>query len=322
MGLIDNFLKYLEAVRVVSPRTVRSYSSDLSTFSAFCEMRSITPEGALPLDIESFIADLSFSGCAAVSVNRALSTLRGFFAWLIRFGHRVDNPCSLIKNIKTPKTLPSLLWEDEMADFAKLPHKSGILWEKRDLALILTMYSSGMRISETLSLSLESLEAGLGGARIIGKGSTERAVFFSEEAQEALRSYLPERAALLAALPAEPAQNAKNTARSTPEAGGHTNSAETGTGGLFISRRGKPLSVMGARWIIGRYSDISGLKKNVHPHAFRHSFATHLLNGGCDIRLVQELLGHAVISTTARYTHVTMDRLKDVYRKAHPHAKK
>ncbi|MDR2490044.1 MAG: tyrosine-type recombinase/integrase [Spirochaetaceae bacterium] len=318
MGLIDHFLKYMEAVRVVSPRTLRSYSSDLKKFADFCAVRNILPEAVQPSEIESFIADLSFSGCAAVSVNRALSTLRGFFAWLIRFKHRADNPCSLIKNLKTPKTLPVLLWEDEMAGFAKLPQKTGILWEERDAALILTMYSSGMRISETLSLSLDSLEAGLGGARIIGKGNSERVVFFSAEAQEALRRYLPERAALLAALSAETAA----LAAAAPEAAAPKGGVEAGTGGLFISRRGKPLSVMGARWIIGRYSDVSGLKKNVHPHAFRHSFATHLLNGGCDIRLVQELLGHAVISTTARYTHVTMDKLKDVYRKAHPHAKK
>ena len=252
-----------------------------------------------------------------MSVNRALSTLRGFFVWLIRFGYRADNPCSLIKNIKTPKTLPSLLWEDEMADFAKLPQKTNILWEERDLALILTMYSSGMRISETLSLSIDSLEAGFGGARIVGKGNKERAVFFSEEAKEALRRYLPARAALLAALPQKTAAETSQTEAVVKKGG-----AGDVLGGLFISRRGKPLSVMGARWIIGRYSELSGLKKNVHPHALRHSFATHLLNGGCDIRLVQELLGHAVISTTARYTHVTMDRLKDVYRKAHPHAKK
>jgi len=133
------------------------------------------------------------------------------------------------------------------------------------------------------------------GAKITGKGGKEREVFFSDEARAAILAYLPERGAVI-----------NNTANCSCDA-------------LFVSRRGSPLSVAGVRWIIGRYARVSGLGKNVHPHSLRHSFATHLVNSGCDVRIVQELLGHASLSTTQRYAHVNIENLKRVYAKAHPH---
>jgi integrase/recombinase XerC len=155
------------------------------------------------------------------------------------------------------------------------------------------MYSAGLRISEVVTLSLKKLEGDFSGGRVIGKGDKERVVFFSDEAKEALAEYLPARQSRI--------------------------KAEHPTDRLFINRRGGPISVAGVRWIIAQYAERSGLQKNVHPHALRHSFATHLVNAGCDVRIVQELLGHASLSTTQRYTHVDMERLKKVYVKAHPH---
>jgi integrase/recombinase XerC len=155
------------------------------------------------------------------------------------------------------------------------------------------MYSAGLRISELASLSLENLLPDLSGGRVIGKGDKERIVFFSDEGREALAAYLPARQARI--------------------------KAEKPTGALFVNRRGGPLSIPGVRWIIKSYAERSGLDKNVHPHALRHSFATHLVNSGCDVRVVQELLGHASLSTTQRYTHVNMERLKEVYAQSHPH---
>jgi integrase/recombinase XerC len=295
-GRPGEYLTYLGAVRGLSERTVLAYGNDLSHFVSYCGNCGISPEGANPREVRMFIADLSAEGVAPVSVNRALSSIRGFYRWLIRFGYRKDDPSGALRNLKTPKTLPVFLWEGEMASFAELPEKAGILWPLRDKALILTTYSAGLRVSEVVSLSLDALDGDLGGGRVIGKGDKERYVFFSGECREALAAYLPARASRI------------NQAHPTDR--------------LFINRNGGPLSVPGVRWIITRYAERSGLDKNIYPHALRHSFATHLVNSGCDVRVVQELLGHASLSTTQRYTHVDMERLKQVYARAHPHGTK
>jgi integrase/recombinase XerC len=289
----EKYLGYLSSVRRVSERTVSAYKRDLWHFGCYCENHGFLPETAEAPQVRGFIADLSAEGNASVSVNRALSSIRGFYRWLLRFGFRQDDPSSQLRNLKTPKTLPAFLWEGEMARFSELPEKAGILWPERDKALILAMYSGGLRISETASLTLKNMEKDFSGARIIGKGDRERQVFFSDEAREALHNYMPART-----------QRIK---------------AEHPTDRLFISLKGAPISVPGLRWIISKYAERSGIQKSIHPHSLRHSFATHLVNSGCDVRVVQELLGHASISTTQRYTHVNMERLKKVYSKAHPH---
>jgi integrase/recombinase XerC len=293
--VISEYLQYLKAVRRVSDRTLAAYGKDLSHFENYCANYGMICAAADSRGVQRFIADLSAEGNAPVSVNRALSAVRGYFRWLIRTGKRKDDPSANIRNLKTPRALPSFLWEREMAAFAELPEKEGILWPLRDKALILIMYSAGLRISELVSLSLSDLEADLQSGRVIGKGDKERFVFFSEEAAAALKDYLPARAARIR--------------------------AEFPTEALFINRRGGPISIPGVRWIIGRYGGRLGLGKHIHPHALRHSFATHLVNSGCDVRLVQELLGHASISTTQRYTHVDMEHLKQAYMRAHPHAR-
>ena len=189
----QSYLDYLSSVQGVSQRTASAYRGDLASFSAYCENHGFTPEQASAAQVRGFIADLSAEGTASVSVNRALSCVRGFFRWMLRFGYRSDDPSSSLRNLKTPKALPVFLWEGEMAQFSQLPDKADILWPARDKALILAMYSGGLRISELASLSLKSMEADFSGARIIGKGGKERQVFFSDEAQEALVSYVPER---------------------------------------------------------------------------------------------------------------------------------
>jgi integrase/recombinase XerC len=302
-GALNEYLGYLRAVRGVSERTLSAYGKDLERFAVYCANSDIAPETAAPFDMERFIADLSAEGIASVSVNRALSSIRGFYRWLIRFGRRADDPSADIRNLKTPKPLPAFLWEGEMAVFAGLPEKEGILWPPRDKAIILAMYSAGLRISELVSLSLDDLDEDFSGARVVGKGGKERRVFFSEEAVRALREYFPARASRV---------------KAALKTNGETKAAPTNR--LFVNRRGGAISVPGVRWIINRYGDRSGLGKHVHPHALRHSFATHLVNSGCDVRVVQEMLGHASISTTQRYTHVDMEHLRQAYMKAHPHA--
>ena len=290
---VEEYLGYLSSVRGVSERTVSAYKRDLEHFSAYCDNHGFSAEKAERQEVRGFVSDLSAEGFSSVSVNRALSSVRGFYRWLLRFGHRSDDPTLPLRNLKTPKTLPAFLWEGEMAHFSQLPEKAGILWPERDKALILLMYSGGLRISEAAALALKNMDSGLTMARIVGKGDKERQVFISDEAREALLTYLPARKAHI--------------------------KAERPTDRLFVSLKGKPISVPGVRWIITKYSERSGLEKSIHPHSLRHSFATHLVNSGCDVRIVQELLGHASISTTQRYTHVNMEHLRVVYDKAHPH---
>ncbi len=292
-GKIEEFLEYLEGVRGLSPRSVEAYSRDLAEYASSCRESGAEPETATVSDVRRFTARLSLNGAAATSANRALSAVRGFHRYLVRYEIRKDDPSASIRNLKTGRTLPSFLWEEEMASFAALPEKAGILWPLRDTALVLSVYSAGLRVSEAASLTLSGLERDYSSARIVGKGDKERRVFFSSEARDAIAAYLPARAERVKAV--KP------------------------TGALFVSRRGAPLSIRGVRWIIERYAERSGLDKPIYPHSLRHSFATHLVNSGCDIRVVQELLGHASLSTTQRYTHVNMERLKRVYAKAHPH---
>jgi integrase/recombinase XerC len=298
MSVLKEYLSYLKAVKGASERTVEAYSNDLHRYANYCDNNGIIMKDAESYDVQKFIADLTAENMAASSVNRHLSSIRGLYRWMIRFKKRNDNPSSSLRNIKTPAKLPDVLWENEMADFAFLPDTAGILWPVRDKALILAMYSAGLRISELVSLKINDINPSLEEAKIIGKGGKQRFVFFSDEAKEAIAEYLPHRAEKLCV---------------------------TGTDGkkdsLFINRKGKPISIPGVRWIITRYAKRSGLGKNIHPHALRHSFATHLVNSGCDVRIVQEMLGHSSISTTQRYAHVNVEKMKKAYAKAHPHAK-
>ena len=299
--IIGEYLSYLRSVRGLAGRTLAAYSDDLCIFAAYCGKNGIAPEEADSYQLQGFAAGLASGGgnarnAAASSVNRRLSSLRGFYRWLLRFGKRPDNPCTSLHNLKTPSTLPCVLWEDEMADFAAIPDKGEILWPARDKAIITAMYSAGLRISELASLGMKAIDAKIEGARVLGKGGKERIVFFSEQAQSAIMDYLPQREAAL-----------RNLVCGKVDA-------------LFISRRGRAISVPGVRWIIARYSRQyevqTGNGKNVHPHSLRHSFATHLVNAGCDVRIVQEMMGHASLSTTQRYAHVDVARLKKTYGKA------
>ena len=296
-GLIAEYLSYLGAVKGCSEKTLLAYQNDLSRYANYCGNHGISPQTARAYEAQCFIADLSAENMAASSVNRHLSSLRGFYKWMTRFNKRQDNPCAALRNVKMPIRLPSVLWENEMAEFAALPEGSGILWPQRDKALILTMYSAGLRISELVSLSVENISGGMEEAKITGKGGKQRYVFFSDEAKSAICEYLPHRSSMLL----KKGDNGKK-------------------GPLFISKKGNPISIAGVRWIIARYAqrmDAQGM--NIHPHTLRHSFATHLVNAGCDVRIVQEMLGHASLSTTQRYAHVNLEKLKKTYEKAHPH---
>jgi site-specific recombinase XerD len=305
MNKTEEYLQYITSVRNVSPQTLRAYRNDLDKLAVYCARNGVKPENADSETLWGFVEDLTREDMAAASVNRILSGLRGFYRYLCRFAGRKDNPCQFIRNVKTASRLPSFLWQDEMAVFAALPSAESTEgfhpWPERDEALILVMYSAGLRVSELAGLTMGALERDYSGARIVGKGNKERPVFFTPEARKALLAWLDARASLL-----------KEKEKTAEQA-------------IVLNSRGGHLSADGVRWIITQYSKQfalrSGVDKGVHPHSLRHSFATHLMEGGCDIRVVQELLGHSSLSTTQRYTHVSMDLLRDEYRNAHPHAR-
>ena len=295
--IINEYLNYLEAVKGCSDRTIEAYRNDLTRYAVYCENHGFEVVTAQAYEVQQFIADLSAENMSAASVNRHLSSIRGFYRWMNRFKRRMDNPCYALKNIRAPVKMPAVLWENEMADFASLPEKSGILWPERDKALIMVMYCAGLRISEIVSLNMSDISESFDEAKITGKGGKQRYVFFSAQAKEAIEDYLPQREARLR-IAGKPDKKSA----------------------LFINRKGNPISVPGVRWIISRYAEQSGIGKNIHPHALRHSFATHLVNSGCDVRIVQEMLGHSSISTTQRYTHINIEKMKKTYNTAHPHA--
>lgn len=306
------YLSYLSGVRNLSPRSVASYGRDLSLFDAFLAGRS--PVDADVSDVRLFVAELGSKDYEASSVNRVLSSLRGFFRYAVRFGLRADNPASSVRNLKTPKKLPVFLHPEEAASFCAAPSAGGALagsalaggaatdplapielWPERDGALFSVLYSTGCRVSELASLTINDFSPDWASAIVTGKGNKERKVFLSRDARKLLREWLVARKTCL------------------------DRAQETECRSLFLSRRGKALSVRGIQYIVSRYSGGTTGIRHISPHALRHSFATTLVSRGADIRVVQEMLGHSSISTTQRYTHVTGERMKKLYHRAHPH---
>lgn len=298
------YLDYLAKVRCLSARTVESYSRDIGLFEAFIGQRGL--ESALRADIRSFVAELSLRGYSETSVNRQLSCLRGFFRFLVAQGMAQGDPCVGVRGLKAHRRLPEFLFEEEAADFLGQAAPEGFRG-LRDRALLEFMYSSGCRLAEVASLRLDRLDLARAEARVVGKGSKERIVFLNESTQGAFRSYLESRLGLLGGLDSGGDGAGEARLRSARSA-------------VFLSARGRPLSYKGVAYVVRQWARRWAKAKNVHPHSFRHSFATHLLDRGADLRLVQELLGHASVSTTQIYTHVSLERLKRVYEEAHPHA--
>lgn len=289
----ESYLTYIGAIRSLSPRTVEAYRDDLRLYEASCLLSGCTTEMATPAEARAFIAGLVRSGYATSSVNRALSAVKGYYRYLIRYGKAKANPAKDIESLPMARTLPDFMFEDEMAEFIDHAPDDGFAGA-RDRALFETLYSTGCRVSELAGLLTGDMDLGAGRARVTGKGAKQRTVFLSGPAVDAIQSWLPYRTARLVADRAE----------------AH----------LFLNAKGGALSPRGIAYIIDRRVIASGLHKHLSPHGFRHSFATHLIGHGADIRVVQALLGHESLSTTQIYTHVDMARLRAVYDDAHPHA--
>jgi integrase/recombinase XerC len=285
---IDKFLKYLEIERAASAHTLRAYRKDLEEFSKFV---NIKPEDVELADVRGFIAEQIKSGLNKTSVSRRLASIRSFFKFLYREGYKRINPAKLVSKPKLPKLLPRFLSVDDAFALVERPVGTGFL-PARDRAILELLYSSGLRVSEISSLNIDDINTKEGFLKVKGKGRKERMVPVGSKAIDAIKSYMVERIAL------------KSKDRF-----------------LFLNRRGKGFSDRGVRRLVVKYARMTGISGKIGPHALRHTFATHLLQGGADLRVIQELLGHSSLSTTQKYTHLDVTHLIDVYDKAHPFAK-
>ena len=286
---IEQFLDYLKAERGVSPHTLKAYAEDLQEFHQFLKK---TPKDIDNLDIRSFLASLHHRKLKKTSISRKLATVRSFFKYLHREGHVLKNPARLVSTPKVPKPLPKFLTVDETFCLMESPEGDAFR-PVRDKAMLELLYSSGLRVSELTSLDISDLDIKESLVRVKGKGMKERILPIGLKAMVAIQNYLTERISL----------KKKSHA-------------------LFLNNRGGRLTQRSVRRIVLYYSRMVNLKSDLCPHTLRHTFATHLLHEGADLRSIQELLGHSSLSTTQKYTHVDIRHLMEVYDKAHPMSKK
>jgi integrase/recombinase XerC len=298
---ILRFAAHLEAERRASPHTRRAYLADLAGYAAFLAERGEAVVPSSPVLVRAWVARAAASSGAA-SLGRKLSTLRTFYRFLVREGLAPGNPARAVASPRRPKRLPQALPEEEAAALVEAPPAAGGPLALRDRAFLELLYGSGLRVSELTGLDVEDADLAQGLVRVLGKRRKERVVPFGGAAAAALRRWLEEGRPALAA-PAAPA------------------GARRGGGALFLNHRGGRLTARSVARRISRWVLAAGLPRHVHPHVLRHSFATHLLGNGADLRGIQELLGHASLSTTQRYTHLDWKRLAEVYDRAHPRAK-
>ncbi len=278
----------------MSPHTLRNYRLDLEQFLTFWEEHhaGLPLQAATYRHLRPFLARI-MKGRRKTTVARKLSTLRTFFKYLQREGLAELNPARLAPTPKVEKHLPHFLTVDEAFHLLGQPGGKSSFLFRRDRAILEMFYASGLRLSELAGLQMENLHLEEGVIKVWGKGSKERLAFLGKPAREAVAAYLPLRNALLRRSPGQ----------------------ETA---LFLNSRGGPLSSRGIARVVGTWARKAGLPGGLSPHGLRHSFATHILEGGADLRTVQELLGHASISSTQRYLHINVDYLLEEYDRTHP----
>jgi len=287
--LIEDFLDYLRGARGYSNHTITAYKKDLEEFFNFV----LKPVEKLDnIDIRNFMAHLRQKDLSKTSITRKLSALRSFYRFLHREGYVKTNPARLVSTLKVIREIPKFLTVDEVFLLIDAPKGDSFI-AIRDRAILELLYSSGIRVSELISLDINDIDIRESLIRVKGKGKKERIVPVGSKALEALKNYLPERLTI-----------------------------KKRSSALFLSKRGTRLTDRSVRRIIYQYIRKINFKKNISPHTLRHTFATHLLHGGADLRSIQEFLGHSSLSTTQKYTHVDITHLMDVYDSSHPLAKK
>ncbi|MDQ0188429.1 site-specific tyrosine recombinase XerD [Alicyclobacillus cycloheptanicus] len=295
MDLLSLFMEYLQVERGLSTNTLESYRRDLTAFSGFLRNRKppVALEEAQRHDIINYLVTLRSTGRASATLLRNLASLRSFYHFLLKEERIHADPTVNIDSPKMEKRLPKVLSIDEVERLLQAPDGSTVAGI-RDKAMLELLYATGLRVSELISIRLSDVNLSTGFLKCMGKGSKERIVPIGEIAQRALLDYL---------------QHARGTLLR-----GHNSDA------LFLNHLGRPMSRQGFWKILKKYAHQVQILKDITPHTLRHSFATHLLERGADLRAVQEMLGHADISTTQIYTHVTRGRLREVYSSAHPRA--
>jgi integrase/recombinase XerC len=290
--LIHQFIHYLSAEKNASPHTCRNYLRDLEEFEDFLKSSGmvLSPAGESEMNrvdrwaIRKYLSFLHRKNKKS-SIARKLSTLRSFFKYLVREKLATSNPAKSVSTPKVEKFLPTTLTVDEAFRLMESPAKNKKL---RDCAILELLYSSGLRVGELVGLNPNQLDLDLGIVKVMGKGRKERIVPVGSKAVEALKAYLEKRGVL------------------------------SGEEPLFINSRGGRLTARSVGRLTKKYTKRSGIFRKISPHSLRHSFATHLLDAGADIREIQEMLGHTSLSTTQRYTHLSLGKLMEVYDKAHP----
>lgn len=299
---LTDFEKYLETVLGRSPHTVKAYGTELRDFGRFLAGRDQGLIEAGKTEIRAFLFELKGRGLDNASITRALSSLRAFYRWLVREGRLDRNPAASVVGPKRSKKQGLFLTERETEILLDEDEDLGLSGDRlmagRDQAVFELVYSTGLRVGELVALNLEEVD--LQGLTVLvrrGKGGKDRLVPFGPPAAEALRAWLELRPELL-----DPKK-------------------EDGRRALFLGRRGGRLNDREVRRVLEARLNSRGLDRRYSPHSLRHSFATHLLSAGADLKAIQEMLGHSSLATTERYTHLDLDRLRQVYRQAHPRAK-
>lgn len=308
-SLFQRYIAHLEAERNFSPYTIRNYITDLKGsrnikgLIPFLSEKGIdTPVKADRFDIRDYLSYLAEQKIVKASIARKVSSMRSFYKYLEREGIIITNPMQYISSPKLDRRLPSFLTNTEINRLLEAPDAEDP-YGRRDRAFLELLYASGLRVSELAGLKLDQVNLETREVRVIGKGSKERIVLMGEPAARALEVYIEEARDLIPKI--------KPTSR--------TNRRKTRA--VFVNSEGYPLTERSVQEILQKYADKAGIGKKVHPHMLRHTFATHLLDGGADLRVVQELLGHADLSTTQIYTHISKSQAKKVYLSAHPMAR-
>jgi len=298
---IRAFVTFLEVERGASPETVRAYRSDLRQFAGFLRAQRAAgtrpaPDDADPLAIRGYLAWLDRKREKKTSLARKLAALRSFYRYLLREGRAARNPAEDVRTPKLPWRLPRVLTKDDAGALMEFPEGDGLA-AKRDRAILETLYSTGARVSELVGLNVDDLDLDSGLIRVMGKGRKERIAPIGDVAVDALREYF----------------SALGASVLGPQ------SSVLSNGPVFRNARRGRLTVRSVQRIVAKYSSrLAGGR--ISPHALRHSFATHLLDEGADLRAIQEMLGHTSLATTQKYTHLVTDQLMAVYDRAHPRA--
>jgi integrase/recombinase XerC len=314
---VEDFLDHLRLNRNASAHTVAAYESDLAQYLSYladaqgAKRSDLSPSDVTVQSLRGFLGDLVARGNARASSARKLSALRTFVRFLRREGALDDDPAALVGAPRLEQKIPAHLAVDEMTRLLETPDTSGPLG-RRDRAILELFYASGLRLSELVGLDLEDVNLSARMVRVLGKGRKERVVPFNRSASAAIAAALGDREAIIRGSLAGGAVDAGPPSR--------TRSRRDRDNPLFVNYRGTRLSARSVHRLVARYVAQCSSRFGISPHALRHSFATHLLQNGADLRAIQELLGHVQLSTTQRYTHVNVAQLQNVYRKAHPRA--